>query len=270
MANNSHSIDLELSSSQYLSITDAAQTGLDITGDITIEAWIKLEQLPSTAGSHFRIVAKWLVSKFAYLFSIRYMTTADGFEFAWSDNGDFSTGHRGLVKNDVSVFTAADVGKWRHVAVTVDVSAGAAGVKFYKDGSEQTSKTTSFDEITSIANTSADFTIGAEVTPASYFDGLIDEVRVWSDIRTQDEIKDNMFAELVGNEANLVGYWKLNNSLLDETANNNDLTNNNSAVFSSADRPFGYLKSIGDQDIASVKTIGGKTNGNTKTVGGTK
>jgi hypothetical protein len=42
---NTHSLDLELSSSQYAYITDANQTGLDITGDFTIEAWIKLNRL---------------------------------------------------------------------------------------------------------------------------------------------------------------------------------------------------------------------------------
>ena len=45
--------------------------------------------------------------------------------------------------------------------------------------------------------------------------------------------------ELNGDEAGLVGYWKLNNSLLDETSNNNDLTNNNSATFSTTVAPIG-------------------------------
>lgn len=35
---NTQSLDLEDGSSQYLSITDASQTSLDITGDITLEA----------------------------------------------------------------------------------------------------------------------------------------------------------------------------------------------------------------------------------------
>jgi len=44
----SASIDLERSSSQYLSITDASQTGLDFTGDFTIEGWVKLESSLTT------------------------------------------------------------------------------------------------------------------------------------------------------------------------------------------------------------------------------
>ena len=37
--------DFELATSEYLSITDAAQTGLDITGEITIACWIKPESI---------------------------------------------------------------------------------------------------------------------------------------------------------------------------------------------------------------------------------
>ena len=54
---NSHSLDLESSSSQYASITDASQTGLDITGDLTIELWAKFESLPSEY--NYSIVSKW-------------------------------------------------------------------------------------------------------------------------------------------------------------------------------------------------------------------
>ncbi len=43
---NTHSLDLELSSSQYASRADTAS--LSITGDITIEGWIKLESIGNT------------------------------------------------------------------------------------------------------------------------------------------------------------------------------------------------------------------------------
>ena len=43
---NTHSIDLESGSSQYLSIADVSQTGLDITGDMTIACAVRVESLP--------------------------------------------------------------------------------------------------------------------------------------------------------------------------------------------------------------------------------
>ena len=53
---NTHSLDLELSSSQYAYVADNAD--VSVTGDISIEAWIKLEQKASTAGTNFLIVDK--------------------------------------------------------------------------------------------------------------------------------------------------------------------------------------------------------------------
>jgi hypothetical protein len=42
------------------------------------------------------------------------------------------------------------------------------------------------------------------------FEGLIDDVRLWSVARTQQEISDNMKVVLGGSEADLVGRWRLN------------------------------------------------------------
>ncbi|MCF8364868.1 MAG: choice-of-anchor D domain-containing protein [Bacteroidales bacterium] len=45
-----------------------------------------------------------------------------------------------------------------------------------------------------------------------YFNGNIDEVRVWDYARTQFEITQDMFHVLLGNEPGLVGYWNFDNS----------------------------------------------------------
>ena len=117
------------------------------------------------------------------------------------------------------------------MAVTYDVDGdeGSGLAEFFVDGS---SIGTSGSGKTSIADKTADFEIGAQDDGSNSFDGKIDDVRVWSDIRTDAEISNNYQQELIGNEAGLVGYWKLNNGLTDETSNNNDLTNNNSVTFS--------------------------------------
>jgi hypothetical protein len=58
------------------------------------------------------------------------------------------------------------------------------------------------------------------------YDGKIDELRIWSEVRTAQEIRDNMCHSLQGNEASLYAYYNLNeqNGLLidDLTSNNND------------------------------------------------
>lgn len=234
---NKYSLDFELSSSQYASIADASQTGLDITGDVSLEAWIKLEQLPSTAGTEFYITGKWTQNsgKRSYALSL---TTADKLRLYWS-----SANEENFVESNAAVVTAGDVGAWVHLAGTLDVSV-PTGV-LYKNASVVASTVTG--TLTSIQNGTAPYAIGArntDETPSGFFDGLIDDVRVWNDIRTGTEITNNYQTELVGNEAGLVAYHKLNNNYLDETSNNNDLTASGSPVFSTDipfDRSSGFL-----------------------------
>lgn len=226
---NTHSIDLEESSSQYLSITDAAQTGLDITGDMTIEAWIKAETFPAANGT---ILSKYNSAARSYTFVVE--DTGGGtrrLRFTISDDGAGT----GETTATATTNIAGDTGAWHHVAVAYDASAGQAF--FYYDGTADGSptglKTAIFDGVAPVRIGARD--VGG--SPAQFFDGLIDEVRVWNDIRTSGEISGNRNKQLNGSEAGLVAYWRLNNDLTDETTNGNDLTNNNAAVFS-ADVPF--------------------------------
>jgi len=226
LAANTHSIDLELSSSQYLSITDGDQTGLDLTGDLAFEAWVKLE----TNSTWMTVLSKSIWgTDIAYYFRI---TAANKLAFEVSDDGTWDAGHRGQWYTTNAVITST--GTWYHITITYDASGPT--VVFYVDGVAQT--TAISNTVTSIYSGAGPFAIGTNAHDLGYyFDGLVDEVRVWNDVRTPTEISDNYEKELNGNEAGLVAYYKLNDSLLDETSNDNDLTNNNSATFST-DVPF--------------------------------
>ncbi|MBT3207310.1 MAG: choice-of-anchor D domain-containing protein [Bacteroidetes bacterium] len=65
--------------------------------------------------------------------------------------------------------------------------------------------------------------IGSSVhTSGQYFNGNIDEVRIWNYARSQTEIQSDMNNKLLGNESGLVGYWNFdNNSANDLTSNGN-------------------------------------------------
>ncbi|NCF75236.1 MAG: hypothetical protein GWO87_01980 [Xanthomonadaceae bacterium] len=230
IANNVASIDLKSGSKQYLSITDANQTGLDLATDFTIEAWIKLETLPSTTGIHYTILSKDdPTNSRGYGFILRYNDPGEAVANSPLVYFLDSSGNLTSLGCDTAL---TQTGIWYHLAVTVDISVPSA--KFYID---TVLKSTLYHSTaaTTINNSSSPFSIGARInnsTPERFFYGLIDGIRVWNDIRTSTEISDNYNSELVGNEANLVGYWEFNYSLLDKTPNNNDLTiSNGSAVF---------------------------------------
>lgn len=227
---NTHSADFELDSEQSAGITDALQTGLDILGDISLECWIKLEQLPGTAGTNFALNAKAdiALADGAWLWQILQGTQR--LQFLYQDGlGGFAN-----IQTANDYFDGGDIGVWRQVAVVCDVSTTDA--LFYKDGVESASDANS-GSATIIRNSGQPFTVATIGAGINWFDGKIDEVRVWDDKRSEAEIQNNRLKELVGDEANLQGYWKLNNDWTDKTANGNDLTPVNSPTFS-ADVPF--------------------------------
>ena len=218
---NTQSMDFERSSSEYLEISDSNQSGLDLNSDLTIEAWVKLESLPSSVSpSQYGIVSKYKASgnDRAYRLTI---DENDKLQLAISDDGTTSNLHNVVSTN--AAFDSSDVGTWVHVAATYDLSSNTGTL--YKDGTEISSGGSVSGTVDSIYNNTQPFTIGqANYGSSNTFDGMIDEVRVWSDVRTSTEIDDNRLVNLTGTEANLIGYWNLNDSEDDLTANDNDLS----------------------------------------------
>lgn len=223
---NTHSLDLETSSSQFASRADTAS--LSVTGDMTIEAWVKRESTGAMC-----MVAKNNGTNFSYFFQFH---STDKARFSVS-----STGGAFSVFPPSTTSVTAD-GLWHHVAVSYNAAAGTCA--FYLDGATDG---TGSGLPTSINDNASDFFVGqtGDSGDRQYFDGLIDEVRIWSDIRTAQEISDNYRTELVGNEGNLVAYYKFNNAYTDTTSNANDLTASGSPVFST-DIPFDVVVQIGD------------------------
>lgn len=83
--------------------------------------------------------------------------------------------------------------------------------------------------------------IGANKVSAvqNFFNGLLDDIRVWSTAQTAAQIFANNQIQLTGSEGGLQAYWEVNNSASDQTANANTLTLRNSATYST-DVPFSY------------------------------
>jgi hypothetical protein len=248
---NTKSLSLTRSSSQHAAITDASQTNLDFTTDWSIEAWLKIAQLPSSASDFFTIAGKHdgdANSSNGYFFRLNSSDTIAAY---------FGNGSGGLtLAYATTALTSADVDEWIHLAVTADISAST--LVFYKNGSALTTAY-NFQTATTLNDNSKPFSIGTTGVSGSfgrYYDGLLDEIIVWNDIRTGTEISESYNSgngkEYVGNEAGMVGYWRLEDNYLDLTANDNDLTAYNSPTFST-DVPFGG----GAPTTALVDMLGG-------------
>lgn len=171
--------DFEVDNSEYLSITDASQSGLDLTGDLSFNFWFKPE---TQDGVERHVVAKFQESgnHRAYTFSYTANGASGFLRLTADDNGTAPA------TSLTSSNTTINSGTWYMATLTYDASAGTA--KFYLDASQIGSNVTGGP--TSIHNGGADFRISGTADGSGLVDGLIDEVGVWSKILTTSEISD--------------------------------------------------------------------------------
>ncbi|WP_178988541.1 LamG-like jellyroll fold domain-containing protein [Winogradskyella schleiferi] len=175
-------------SSDYITIQN--ETSLDISGNFTIETWIK----PNDISGEKTILIKGNNGQCGnYGLFIKDNNLA--FVSAGDCNWAVSRGPNSVLQ----------IGIWQHVAA---VSNGN-NVNLYING---TLTDTLVRNAAAGAVNNDDLWIGRSVfsTTNFFFNGFIDEVRIWDDIRTLPELQNNMNTELSGVEPNLVAYYKLN------------------------------------------------------------
>ncbi len=174
----------------YVNVPD--NNSLDFIANYTLEAWIK----PTSLGDWERIVSKYHNNVGPYSFTFR--VKANG---CLDFNGCYTSA--GVITNN----------NWYHVAA-VDNN---GTLSIYVNGISK-----------SLSSTTAIFTVTANADPVSvgadfdtrYFDGSIDEVRIWNVARTTTEIKQNMFNKNLSNSASgLVAYYRFNENIGLTTAN---------------------------------------------------
>jgi len=150
----------------------------------------------------------------------RNIISSDGTAF-WVNGGYLKAGIND-VHNEVTSTSTFPTGEWQHVAVTFDDAANT--MNLYINGSLDVSNT----NVTSSFDGDPLYIGDHKGNGSAIFNGKIDDVRIWDDVRTQVEIKANMHTELAGTESNLVAYYKFNETsgttASDETSNSNDGT----------------------------------------------
>ncbi|MFN0189536.1 MAG: LamG-like jellyroll fold domain-containing protein [Bacteroidia bacterium] len=160
----------------------------------TLEAWIK-----TTSGSSGIMVsnnsnASWEAGEYAFFVNDIGQPTFSGF-----DNGTITSNKE------------VDDGNWHHVAVVWDYSIPPGQGKIYVDGFDRTA---SMNFTASASANIGTFKIGRPNYSASqapdFFDGNIDEVRIWNVPRTGSQILAGLVQHIASNAPGLLSYFKFN------------------------------------------------------------
>lgn len=198
----------------YVRIGHSSAFDINPAIGVTYEAWVKLDD-NFNGGTILRKIQANAEDKIVHIYN-------DGtvFFYLWS-------GGPGSV---ISLTSNSQVlpNEWTHITCTFDGANDEA--KIYLNGVEDASITTTLNP----QNGTSDLFIGSFAGNTSYFDGQIDELKIFDDVRTLPEIKADMYDE-TPSDINLMGYWSFDDDLtagnqttaVDGSGNNNNgiLTN---------------------------------------------
>ena len=171
-----HSINFD-GNNDYILIPD--HTTLDLTENYTLEAWIFPESFSWLAG----IISKYQTSAAnGYMLRLTHQSPYTGLGF---DELVTSTG-------------VLNSSQWYHIAA---VNNGGSR-KLYVNGIDYNISGSALN----VSGNSDPLRIGSDYS-GRFFDGRIDEVRIWNVAREQDDIIATMDTVLSGSEPGLVAYY---------------------------------------------------------------
>ena len=208
-------------SSDYVAIQNKNYSTAGAITFLTVEAWIKTS---FTGGSTYD---NWSIVDFDR--SEYYNMWIDGSTGFVS----FSTTDNTPNTDDFAGTTAVNDGAWHHIAVVYD----GTDKRIYVDGVLDATKSSAHggNPLGSGAFTRYGFIgDGSEADTYNgtrnneYFDGDIDEVRIWTTTRTATEINNNKSVCLVGNETGLEIYYRMDEGsggTITDYAGSNNATN---------------------------------------------
>jgi len=192
---------LDFSGTQYVTIP--YYEDLYLGDNYTLEAWV----YPRAQIDYARVIDKGPGSSVDPFF--QYSLICDPMI-----NSDFCNG-TSFIRTNSGWATGSNV--WNHIAISYNNGA----MTFYIGGDSVKYVVYS---VSSSCQFETPLTLGRRrLFDEFYFNGLIDEVRIWDVTRTSDEIHDWYNKHLMGNESGLVGYWDFDegegNTILSPTGN---------------------------------------------------
>jgi len=172
----------------------------------------------------------------------------------WINGGILSAGQAGSFSlvTDASSFP---LNTWVYVAVTYDQA--TTTMKLYRDGILLSTN----NAVSSY--TSENTFIGSHQGSASFFQGNIDEVRIWNTALTQTQLKQNMYKGPADNATGLLAHYKFNdgsgstltNSCTNTTGLDGTLQNSPSWVASPVQFSANALNFDGANDIVVIPQV---------------
>ncbi|MCP4995287.1 MAG: PKD domain-containing protein, partial [Gammaproteobacteria bacterium] len=216
--------DFERDNAEYLRLEHSLQSGLTITGSLTLAGWVQAENLNS---NYKVIVSKYNYNALEQSYRL-YLPGSDTLKFFLSDDGD-----GGASLNATTPLTS---GVWYHVAAVFE--AQSQSMALYLDGALDATKTVAFNQL---HPGTAAFILGAYDNNsgggAQKFDGLLDDWRVYDRALSQAEIA----ALMNGSDTPLTGLQLTANSPT-ELGQSTTLT----ATISGGSEPISYTFNFGD------------------------
>jgi hypothetical protein len=179
-------------------VNDYVQTnfpGVLGTTQRTVEAWVK-----TTATTGEQLIADWgSDTTNGQRFTVRLVALTGG-------NYSVRVEVKGGGLNGTAV---VNDGNWHHIAVTYDNSLSSNQYKIYVDGVQNIQGGVG---LTANTATSTNLIIGRRIVASfgGYFNGNIDDLRIWNVTRTQAEIQASMNVQFCTAPSSLVAYFKMN------------------------------------------------------------
>ena len=193
---------------EHLSIPHNASLNMG-TGNFTYEFWVKKD----VSGVRYDIISKEATNENNDL----SILISESNQAVIYTKGTTTT-------HSVTSISTVPINVWTHIAGVRDGNT----LRVYINGILDNSSTGTAQDITNtnVMLLGANFT--NNLSPTGYLNGQLDEVRIWNTARTESEIRESMMRNLIGNETNLVAYYRFDHyngiTLYDITVNGNNGT----------------------------------------------
>ncbi len=206
------------SSNQYASKT--SPTGITFTTSFTCEALVYLNSYKS--GSNSTIISRFDGSNG---WSLRTMPSGQ-IELVYGSASSYTS---------FNSYQILPLKQWVRVAGVVTSTSSKTGALYINDVAVPTYNQNF--SATALSQGTGSLQVGG-ANSTENFDGYLSEVRVWSTARTAQQIRDNAYISLVGNESGIVALYQGNGNFNDKTSNANNLTPSGGAIAIYAGNPL--------------------------------